>query len=126
MTGNEQPPKANPQNGCTGCIGLVVLMIIVSCIADYAGCGRVRIENAATPNKSSVQETGLRRIGPHGAVAGYDNNGIATRIAPGTAVRATGRAYVDPMSGPAKIYVVTEGDWRGTPVALGEKDLEPQ
>jgi len=68
----------------------------------------------------------MRRVGPLGAVVGYDNYGRPTRLPPGTKVRATRSSYSDPMAGPKTIYIVEEGAFRGTQVPLGEHELEPQ
>jgi hypothetical protein len=99
--------------------------VVVFWIADYAGCEWTKTNDAVTANVSP-KDPSLRYVGPLGAVVGYDNYGGETRLQPGTAVRLSGGSYVDPMTGPKKIYVVTEGSLRGMQVPLSESDLEPQ
>lgn len=124
--GNQQPRQSGAKNGYMGCLGFGVLFFIVFWIADIAGCEWTKTNNAGTTSSLPAKDPGLRHIGPGGAVAGYDNYGRTTRLLPGTAVRATGTAYMDPINGPTKIYTVTEGEWRGMQVPVSERDLEPQ
>ena len=132
-TGPPLPPGSQPhqpgaKNGCMGCLGFGVLFFVVFCIADIAGCNwtKTTTDSATTANTSPAKDPSLRYIGPGGAVAGHDNYGHTTRLPPGTAVRASGGAYVDPMAGPTTIYVVTEGSLRGMQVPLSESDLAPR
>jgi hypothetical protein len=109
-----------------GCLGFVALWIVVFWIADYSGCEWTKTNDAGTTSSQPPKDPSLRHVGPRGAVAGYDNHGRTTRLPPGTAVRATGTSYMDPMNGPTKIYTVNEGSLRGMQVPLSESDLEPQ
>jgi hypothetical protein len=112
--------------GCMGCLVLGGLFFVVFTIANIAGCEWTRTNEAGSTSSQSPKDPSLRYIGPRGAVAGYDNHGRTTRLPPGTAVRATGTSYMDPMNGPTKIYTVNEGSLRGMQVPLSESDLEPQ
>jgi hypothetical protein len=109
-----------------GCLGFVALWILVFWIADYAGCHWTKSGSGPDSATTPAKDPSLRHVGPRGAVAGYDNHGRTTRLSPGTAVRATGTSYMDPMNGPTKIYTVNEGSLRGMQVPLSESDLEPQ
>jgi hypothetical protein len=109
-----------------GCLGFVALFILVFWIADYAGCDWTKSGGGPASATAPAKDPSLRYIGPRGAVAGYDNYDLANRLPPGTAVRATGGSYMDPSTGPTKIYTVTEGKWRGTQVPLSESELEPR
>ena len=95
-------------------------------IADFTGCGWTR-EGAheTTVSGRPTTDPGIRRVGPLGAVVGYDNYGRATRLPAGTAVQVTASYYHDPMAGRKTIYVVAEGAFRGTQVTLSEHELEP-
>lgn len=119
-TPTTQPKQ--PGKGCAGCLGIIVLCFIIGFIADIAGCN----PTTETQTNKPARDPNLRYVGSRGAVAGYDNHGRTTRLAPGTALRAAGGSYMDPMAGPKKIYVVTEGELRGMQVPLSESDLEPQ
>ena len=110
----------------SGWVGWVVAFYAIFWISDHAGCQWTNPDTKASTNGRSTAEPGTRRVGPLGAVVGYDNYGRPTRLPPGTAVQATGSTYTDPMGGPKTIYVVEEGAFRGTQVPLGEHELEPQ
>jgi hypothetical protein len=134
FAGNSPPPiqaqpsptKVSGSKGCMGCLVFAGLFFVVFTIANIAGCEWTKTNNAGSISSQAPKDPSLRYVGPRGAVAGYDNNGRTTRLPPGTAVRATGTSYMDPMNGPTKIYTVTEGEWRGMQVPLSERDLEPQ
>jgi hypothetical protein len=118
-----QTPQAT--KGCSGCLALLVIFPIVFWIADFAGCGWTGDGTPQPGVSGRSAEPGMRRVGPRGAVVGYDQYGRPTRLPPGTAVRASGSSYSDPMTGPKTIYIVAEGAFRGTQVPLGEHELEP-
>ena len=119
---SRQPQERHGSKEYARCLSIIILLPIIAWMAGVAGCSKT--EETPQPRTSSV-DPNIRYIGSRGAVAGYDNHGRTTRLAPGTSVRPTGSTYMDP-AGPKKVYVVLEGDLKGMPVPLSGSDLRPQ
>lgn len=109
--------EKNTSKGCLGCLSIVILLGLIGGIADEVGCN----DSSKTSSTSVATDPNIRHIGVNGAVLGYDSNGLANRLSPGTTVRRTGTT-----ANGQQVYAVVDGQWAGALVPLSESDLEPQ
>lgn len=120
--GPAAPLKAK-SSGVETLTGTVLILGLAAAVCF--GVYRYSTTQSNTSNQSeSSRDPRYRYVGPSGAVVGTDSLGRATRLAPGTPVKPTGSRYIDPMNGPTTIYLVVDGELKGTTVPVRDRDLE--